>query len=113
MTGALPPQEAPRDNPRPVVERLRKWPFVLLGGCAVVALAAVTIGPALWKGEEQVAEAAPDMRVNQPRGLQGAASDYSQVEAPPQAEAKQVEKPAEPTVAQQYQGQQQQVQQGG
>lgn len=112
MTGALPPQEAPRDNPRPTVERLRKWPFVLLGGCAVVALAAVTIGPAFWKGEEQVAEAAPDMRVNQPRGLHGAATDYSQVEAPPQAEAKEEEKRAEQTVAHQYQ-QQQQVQQGG
>ena len=113
MTHQLPPQEAPRDNPRPVVERLRKWPFVLLGGCAVVALAAVTIGPGLWKGEEQVAEAAPDMRVNQPRGLHGAASDYSQVEKAPAEEPKQEEKQAEQTVAQQYQQQQVQQQGGG
>lgn len=107
MTHELPPQDVPKNNPRPPVDRLRKWPFVALGGLGVAVLAGVTIGPSFFRGEEQEAQAAPDMRINQPRGLHGLATDYSQVQQPetPEPEAKKEEERHEA-------GQQQQAQRG-
>lgn len=85
MTHVEPPRQV--DDPRPPVETLRKWPFVL-GGCAAVAvLGAVTIGPSLLRGEQEVRAAEPDPRMTQPRPLHGMPLNYSQVPQPVVPEA--------------------------
>lgn len=84
MTHVEPPRQV--DDPRPPVETLRKWPFVL-GGCAAVAvLGAVTIGPSFLAGEPEVRAAEPDPRMTQPRPLHGMPLNYSQVQQPPAPE---------------------------
>jgi type IV secretory pathway VirB10-like protein len=78
-----PPAMLPRD-PRPMVDTLRGWPFVLLGTVAVGALAAVTILPGLLADDPQpVREEPAPMRLGEPRGLRGMPLDYSQVERLP------------------------------
>jgi type IV secretory pathway VirB10-like protein len=102
-----PPAEAPRDNPRPAIDRLRTWPFVVGGGVAALVLAGVTIGPSLFRGEQSVARAEPDQHLSQARGVRGLATDYTQVAQDPVAEQK-----ASPPTDQPIQQQQQQFQQG-
>lgn len=102
MTYEQPPAQAP--DPRPQAETLRKLPFIVGGVAAIAILGAVTIGPGLLRGEETEEKAEVDPRINQPRGLNGMPSDYSQIEqappaAPPPAPA------AEPAVQQQQQQQ--------
>lgn len=110
MTQVEPPRQV--DDPRPPVETLRKWPFVV-GGCAAVAiLGAVTIGPRLWHNDEPVKAAEPDARMNQPRALHGMPTDYSQVVQPKEEPKAETPKPVEtqqtvqatPTPAVQYGG---------
>src|SRR4051812_4554870 len=105
----LPPAEAPRDNPRPVIDRLRKWPFVVGGGVAVLALAGITMGPRLFHHDASDARAEPDQRIAQPRGVRGLATDYTQVaqDAPRDPPAALPPAPGEPepqTVQQQHMG---------
>jgi len=73
--------EPPRqlDDPRPPVETLRKWPFVVAGCAAVAVLGAVTIGPSLLRGEPEPRRIEPEPRLSQPRPLTGMPLDYSQV----------------------------------
>lgn len=81
MTYVEPPRQV--DDPRPPVETLRKWPFVV-GGCAAVALlGAVTIGPSLLRGEEVEVRKEPDLRLGDPRPLHGLPTDYTQIQQPP------------------------------
>lgn len=106
MTHVEPPRQV--DDPRPPVETLRKWPFVV-GGCAAVAiLGAITIGPRLWQGDETAKAAEPDPRMNQPRSLHGMPTDYSQIsQAPapePKVEPKPGPEPAAPAPAVRYGG---------
>ena len=56
--------EPPRqlDDPRPPVETLRKWPFVVVGCAAVAVLGAVTIGPSLLRGEPEPRRIEPEPR---------------------------------------------------
>ena len=79
---AEPPRMLPRD-PRPGIDTLRKWPFVLLGTAALGVLASLTVLPALWSesGPEPPAEP-PPARLGEPRGLRGMPTDYTQVERP-------------------------------
>jgi len=81
-----PPRILPRD-PRPMVETLRTWPFVLIGASTIALLAGVTILPDLLAdGPEPVRVDSAPARMTDPRGLRGMPSDYSQVERPPAPE---------------------------
>ncbi|UEM24309.1 TrbI/VirB10 family protein (plasmid) [Skermanella mucosa] len=99
MTYAEPPR--PVDDPRPPVETLRKWPFVLMGIVAVTVLGAVTIGPSLLRGEPESRRIEPEPRTGPPRPLQGMPLDYTQVvQQPPPPVPEPVPPPAPEPAAQ-------------
>ena len=97
--------EPPRqlDDPRPPVETLRKWPFVVVGCAAVAVLGAVTIGPSLLRGEPEPRRIEPEPRLSQPRPLIGMPLDYSQIvpQPPPPPPPEPTAKPAPQPIAQQ------------
>lgn len=84
-----PPQQPP--DPRPVVDTLRSWPFLALGTVMIGTLAAVTIGPSLWSGEEIIAPKSDPTISGRSRPMMP--TDYSQLE-PPLPPATPVESPA-------------------
>jgi type IV secretion system protein TrbI len=96
-THVEPPKMLPRD-PRPMVETMGKWPFILLATVAFGALASVTVLPAMWSEEEKapVYDPAPT-RLTEPRGRREMPTDYSQVERPVQPTPAQAPQP-QPTL---------------
>lgn len=97
--------EPPRqlDDPRPPVETLRKWPFVVVGCAAIAVLGAVTIGPSLLRGEPEPRRIEPEPRLSQPRPLIGMPLDYSQIvpQPPPPPPPEPTAKPAPQPIEQQ------------
>lgn len=94
-THAEPPRMLPRD-PRPGVDTLRGWPFLLMGTVALGALGFFTIGPAIWSEGQEVAQNDPaPLQLNTSRARNDLPGDYSQVaKRPPEPEPAPTAEPA-------------------